>query len=35
MATELAFGMESLITDAMPGASRSTAGAGRHGEQPE
>ncbi|MCW3839464.1 crotonase/enoyl-CoA hydratase family protein [Micromonospora yasonensis] len=35
MATELAFGMESLITDAMNGAARFTAGAGRHGAAPE
>jgi enoyl-CoA hydratase len=35
MATELAFGMESLITDAMRGAARFTAGAGRHGETPD
>ncbi|MEU9824981.1 crotonase/enoyl-CoA hydratase family protein [Micromonospora chersina] len=31
MATELAFGMESLVTDGMHGANRFTAGAGRHG----
>jgi len=35
MATELAFGMESLITDGMKGANRFTAGAGRHGEPAE
>ncbi|GAA4566040.1 crotonase/enoyl-CoA hydratase family protein [Micromonospora coerulea] len=35
MATELAFGMESLVIDAMPGAARFTAGAGRHGQPVE
>ncbi|WP_018801540.1 crotonase/enoyl-CoA hydratase family protein [Salinispora arenicola] len=31
LATELAYGMESLATDALAGAARFTAGAGRHG----